>query len=334
MVLLKPNSVMLTSLEILTIFSTENEDQTCIYEKDEGQTCTYEDSLSTFGKIGERWRDIESRCIIISRQERYTKKLSDDLFQHQRNLLNEQKDWFQALSRLKRLKKEDETAAERSKRLRSLKRLPDQYTMRKRVWSNAIRSINFMRKGLPGSFDSLLELLRAVYGTVAILYGIDPESDEGAPPVPRLFWIKNLGHAAACYWRMLKGENFTDRAEWLSISQYWYLEALEMSFTDGELYNQLAILAESDALQWLYYCSKAFCVPKPAFFEWKHIQKLFGQALASDVSHPDSYEAAFVRVHGILFCGENHNKLQPSIDKFADLLQKRFKEKNVGLESG
>ncbi|RWA03437.1 hypothetical protein EKO27_g11668 [Xylaria grammica] len=121
----------------------------------------------------------------------------------------------------------------------------------------------------------------------------------------------------------IEDEDIRDREVWTSVSRHWYSKASDKAPTTGRLYHHLAILARPNALQQLFYYTKALCVPIPFASAKESIMTLFDPLLVAggyQQSRLAPIDLAFVKSHGILFSRKQLNSFRPAADEFLGLL--------------
>jgi hypothetical protein len=119
-------------------------------------------------------------------------------------------------------------------------------------------------------------------------------------------------------------DNVRDREVWTSVSRIWYSKASDKAPSVGRLYHHLAILARPNPLQQLYYYLKSLCVPIPFLSAKESVLTLFDPVLNGPQSRIEPIDAAFIRVHGILFSGKMYEKLEESKSEFLSNLDSRI----------
>lgn len=135
----------------------------------------------------------------------------------------------------------------------------------------------------------------------------------------------------------IEDEDIRDREVWTSVSRQWYKKASDNAPTTGRLYHHLAILARPNALQQLFYYTKALCVPIPFASARESIMTLFDPILgAGSYQHGRllSTDVAFVKAHGILFSSKQEpenfgpvaNEFLGSLDGHINQMQKLWIE--------
>ncbi|RDA95269.1 hypothetical protein CP533_3475 [Ophiocordyceps camponoti-saundersi (nom. inval.)] len=210
----------------------------------------------------------------------------------------------------------------------ALRRLATKYAMPARMWRHGIHSfLELLRHKLPESLEHMLTFIYIAYSMMALLYETVPAFEDT--------WIECLGDLGR-YRMAIEDDDIRDREIWTGVSRYWYSMASDKSPATGRLYHHLAILARPNALQQLYYYNKSLCVPLPFASARESVMTLFDPLLSS-TSHQrlEPVDAAFVRVHGILFSGKARQQLEPSMSEFLSLLDGRIGCARSGwLETG
>ncbi|KPM35382.1 hypothetical protein AK830_g11185 [Neonectria ditissima] len=208
-----------------------------------------------------------------------------------------------------------------------LRRLASKYAMPARMWRHGIHSfLELLRHRLPASLEHMLTFLYLAYSMMALLYETVPAFEDT--------WIECLGDLGR-YRMAIEDDDIRDREVWTGVSRHWYSKASDKSPTTGRLYHHLAILARPNALQQLYYYAKSLCVPIPFLSAKESVMTLFDPLLGSNQSRLAAIDAAFVRVHGILFSGKSEDKLEDSTEEFLNLLDSHISRTTKRwLESG
>ncbi|PNY24198.1 SMG-like protein 1, partial [Tolypocladium capitatum] len=249
---------------------------------------------------------IESKCIEYDSSQE-ANQLSQEqyhaLIALHRSVLHEHHDFF--------LASQHPSASE------ALRRLASKYAMPARMWRHGIHSfLELLRHKLPASLEHMLTFIYIAYSMMALLYETVPTFEDT--------WIECLGDLGR-YRMAIEDDDIRDREIWTAVSRYWYSKASDKSPTTGRLYHHLAILARPNALQQLYYYAKSLCVPIPFQSARESVMTLFDPLLGSNPhQRPEPVDAAFVRVHGILFSGKQKDQLEASMDEFLDLLDGRI----------
>lgn len=233
---------------------------------------------------------VENKCIEVNKLQTESSEEKSDLTQEQwqalitlhRTLLHEHHDFF--------------LASQHPSANSALRRLASKYAMPARMWRHGIHSfLELLRHNLPNSRDYMLTFIYLAYSIMALLYETVPAFDET--------WIECLGDLSR-YRMAIEEEDIRDREIWTGVSRNWYSKASEKSPTTGRLYHHLAILARPNALQQLFCYSKSLCVVNPFLSARESIVTLFDPLLDPENTQNTSVDAAFVRVHGVLFNGK------------------------------
>lgn len=249
---------------------------------------------------------IESKCIEYDSSQE-ANQLSQEqyhaLIALHRSVLHEHHDFF--------LASQHPSASE------ALRRLASKYAMPARMWRHGIHSfLELLRHKLPASLEHMLTFIYIAYSMMALLYETVPAFEDT--------WIECLGDLGR-YRMAIEDDDIRDREIWTGVSRYWYSKASDKSPTTGRLYHHLAILARPNALQQLYYYAKSLCVPIPFLSARDSVMTLFDPLLTSNLHQRlEPVDAAFVRVHGILFSGKSKDQLEESMDEFLELLDGRI----------
>ncbi|EQL01457.1 hypothetical protein OCS_02837 [Ophiocordyceps sinensis CO18] len=249
---------------------------------------------------------IESRCIEFDNSQQATRLSQEQyhaLISLHRSVLHEHHDFF--------LASQHPSASD------TLRRLASKYAMPARMWRHGIHSfLELLRHKLPGSLEHMLNFIYIAYSMMALLFETVPAFEDT--------WIECLGDLGR-YRMAIEDDDIRDRETWTGVSRYWYSKASDKSPTTGRLYHHLAILSRPSALQQLYYYAKSLCVPIPFPSARESVLTLFDPLLSSaPQQHLVPVDAAFVRVHGILFSGKSKEQLVPSMDEFCSLLDGRI----------
>ncbi|KAF4466808.1 hypothetical protein FALBO_6334 [Fusarium albosuccineum] len=249
---------------------------------------------------------VETKCIEVDNAQSSNtdanSKLNNEQWQAlialHRTLLHEHHDFF--------------LASQHPSASPALRRLASKYAMPARMWRHGIHSfLELLRHRLPASLEHMLTFLYLAYSMMALLYETIPAFEDT--------WIECLGDLGR-YRMAIEDDDIRDREVWTGVSRHWYSKASDKSPTTGRLYHHLAILARPNALQQLYYYTKSLCVPIPFSSARESIMTLFDPVLSNSPTRLAPIDAAFVRVHGILFSGKSKDKLQESMDEFINQL--------------
>lgn len=245
---------------------------------------------------------VETKCIEVdnaqSSNAESNPKLNNDQWQAlialHRTLLHEHHDFF--------------LASQHPSASPALRRLASKYAMPARMWRHGIHSfLELLRHRLPASLEHMLTFLYLAYSIVALLYETVPAFEDT--------WIECLGDLGR-YRMAIEDDCIRDRETWTGVSRHWYSKASDKSPTTGRLYHHLAILARPNALQQLSYYTKSLCVLIPFPSARESIMTLFDPVLSKSPNRLAPIDAAFVRVHGILFSGKSKDRLPESMDEF------------------
>ncbi|KAM6533213.1 hypothetical protein FALCPG4_006227 [Fusarium falciforme] len=245
---------------------------------------------------------VETKCIEVdnaqSSNAESNPKLNNDQWQAlialHRTLLHEHHDFF--------------LASQHPSASPALRRLASKYAMPARMWRHGIHSfLELLRHRLPASLEHMLTFLYLAYSIVALLYETVPAFEDT--------WIECLGDLGR-YRMAIEDDCIRDRETWTGVSRHWYSKASDKSPTTGRLYHHLAILARPNALQQLSYYTKSLCVLIPFPSARESIMTLFDPVLSKSPNRLAPIDAAFVRVHGILFSSKSKERLPESMDEF------------------
>jgi len=157
----------------------------------------------------------------------------------------------------------------------------------------------------------MLTFIYMAYGLMALLYETVTAFEDT--------WVECLGDLAR-YRMAIEDTDIKDREIWTGVARSWYSLASEKAPTTGRLYHHLAILARPNAVQQLYFYTKSLCVPIPFPSARESAMTLFDPLFADNAPRLQEIDAAFVRVHAILFSGKHEDQLQQSMDQYLKLL--------------
>ncbi|KAJ4234171.1 hypothetical protein NW757_013626 [Fusarium falciforme] len=109
---------------------------------------------------------------------------------------------------------------------------------------------------------------------------------------------------------------------WINIAQSWYAKLLRKSPTTGRLYHHLAVVEQRNAVEQLFYFIKSLCVADPFPVGTRSTSRLFALSARTEqsLSGVRPIEAAFVKIHGIIWFGKTQDGLQECMDYFVDSL--------------
>lgn len=206
----------------------------------------------------------------------------------------------------------------------TLRQFTSKYTMPARMWHYGIHSfLELPRHYLPASLERMLSFIYEAYTTIALLYKTIPTVQDT--------WIKVIGDSGRH--RIAIEDNDTQDGEiWTRASRYWYTIASNTTPTIGRLYHHLAILARPNSLQQLHFYAESLCVEIPFPKARDSLMTLLNEGQNTS-QRLEPLDAAFVRVHGILFSGRS--QFEYSNKQFLDLLDMRVaREHENWLEAG
>ncbi|KAK6820833.1 hypothetical protein PG987_015233 [Apiospora arundinis] len=245
---------------------------------------------------------VESKCIEVDNAQKTQTdaKLNNEQWQAlialHRTLLHEHHDFF--------LASQHPTASS------SLRRLGAKYYMPGRMWKHGIHAfLELLRHRLPASLEHMLTFIYLAYSMMALLYE--------TVPAFAATWMECLGDLGR-YRMAIEDDDLRDREVWTSVSRRWYSKASDVVPGTGRLYHHLAILARPNALQQLFYYSKALSASEPFESAWESIMTLFDPLLGSDSQRSRllPIDFAFVKAQGIMFSGKLGDEYQTSVTDF------------------
>ncbi|KAK8072160.1 hypothetical protein PG996_005508 [Apiospora saccharicola] len=245
---------------------------------------------------------VESKCIEVDNAQKTQTdaKLNNEQWQAlialHRTLLHEHHDFF--------LASQHPTASS------SLRRLGAKYYMPGRMWKHGIHAfLELLRHRLPASLEHMLTFIYLAYSMMALLYETVPAFEAT--------WMECLGDLGR-YRMAIEDDDLRDREVWTSVSRRWYSKASDVVSGTGRLYHHLAILARPNALQQLFYYSKALSASDPFESAWESIMTLFDPLLGSDSQRSRllPIDFAFVKAHGIMFSGKLGGEYQVAVTDF------------------
>ncbi|OQE62061.1 hypothetical protein PENNAL_c0273G06353, partial [Penicillium nalgiovense] len=181
------------------------------------------------------------------------------------------------------------------------------YEMLDRMWRYGIYSpLEILRQSLPGSLVHMLHFIDHVSSTLDRILVFDPALEA--------ILYEQLGDVT----RYRMAVDRQDRRHWAGISGYWYRKAADRNPNTGRIQHSLAVLSHSDALQKLFYLTKAFVCVQPldgrrtieiSFNHWN------GLALQRD-----SMATHFVVAHSVLLTDGSGERLNTLTNDFMSLL--------------
>jgi hypothetical protein len=140
-------------------------------------------------------------------------------------------------------------------------------------------------------------------------------------------WIECLGDLAR-YRMAIEDEDLRDREVWSGVARYWYNKAADKSPRIGRIQHHLAVLARPNALQQLFYYTRALTCIQPFLNARESILTLFNPILEDHdtiIHRCLPIDIAFVKAHGILFKQGSLSTFDEYTDKFLSLL-----DNNIG----
>ena len=111
-----------------------------------------------------------------------------------------------------------------------------------------------------------------------------------------------------------------DREVWSNVARFWYNKAADKSPNIGRLYHHLAILARPYTLEQLSLYTRSLTCITPFESAKGSIMTLFNPILngkESATRRTPSFEASFIRAHGVLF---TKGPADPT-DRFEDIIE-------------
>ncbi|KAG5992092.1 hypothetical protein E4U54_003742 [Claviceps lovelessii] len=213
----------------------------------------------------------------------------------------------------------------------ALQRIGAKYAMPARMWRHGIHSfLELLRCKLPESQEYLLAFIYIAYSMMALL--------TETVPIFQSTWIECLGDLGRYRMAIEDTNNVGNRELWTNVAHYWYTMASDSMPMTGRLYHHLAILARTNILRQLFLYAKSLCAQIPFAGARESIMTLFKPIMYPSSSlqqHSDVVYIAFVRVHAILFSGQQMDQLEESMDQFLDSLDSRIgTARRSWIESG
>ena len=277
---------------------------TSLVSQPESQAISHEQLVAEVKGIYTGLVMIEAKCIEVDTAQSSNTEHQPGSEQWQalialhRTLLHEHHDFF--------LASQHPAASE------ALRRLAAKYAMPARMWRHGIHSfLELLRHRLPASYDQMLTFIYMAYGLMALLYETVTAFEDT--------WVECLGDLAR-YRMAIEDSDIKDRETWTGVARSWYSLASEKAPTTGRLYHHLAILARPNAIQQLYFYTKSLCVPIPFPSARESVMTLFDPLFSENPPRLQPIDAAFVRVHAILFSGKHEDQLESSMEEYLGLL--------------
>ncbi|CCU77475.1 hypothetical protein BGHDH14_bgh05338 [Blumeria hordei DH14] len=203
-------------------------------------------------------------------------------------------------------------ATQQSSASPQLRSLASKIQIPARMWQRGIYStLEILRHYLPDSLDHLLAFIYLSYSVMAVLYETEPVYEDR--------WIECLGDLGQ-YRMAIEKDDEIEREIWTNIARNWYTKASDKSPTEGRIYNSLANLEDSCALERLYLYYKSLCVPIPFNSTRRTILSLF-----KPIMHPNHenkqermspLEYKYLQIHGSLFTNSDLESLDKKTEEF------------------
>ena len=192
----------------------------------------------------------------------------------------------------------------------ALSRLAAKYSMPARMWRHGIHAfLEVLRHSLPDSLEHMLAFIYIAYSMMALLYETVPAFEDT--------WIECLGDLGR-YRMAIEDDEPRDREVWSNVARFWYQKAANKSPNIGRLYHHLAILARPYTLEQLSLYTRSLTCITPFESAKGSIMTLFNPILTREKpATRRSFEASFIRAHGILFT----RGLADPTDRFKDIIE-------------
>jgi hypothetical protein len=196
----------------------------------------------------------------------------------------------------------------------ALRKLAAKYAMPARMWRHGIHSfLELLRHRLPDSLDHMLAFIYLAYSMMALLKESVPAFEDTR--ITR-------------YRMATEDEDLRDREVWSGVARYWYNKAADKSPRIGRIQHHLAVLARPNALQQLFYYTRALTCIQPFLNARESILTLFNPILEDHdavIHRCLPIDIAFIKAHGILFKQGSLSTFDEHTDKFLSLL-----DNNIG----
>jgi Est1 DNA/RNA binding domain len=254
---------------------------------------------------------VEKKCVEIDNQQAQNQaegriiKLTDEQWQAlialHRTLLHEHHDFF--------------LASQHPSASPALRKLAAKYAMPARLWRHGIHSfLELLRHRLPDSLDHMLAFIYLAYSMMALLKESVPAFEDT--------WIECLGDLAR-YRMAIEDEDLRDREVWSGVARYWYNKTADKLPRIGRIQHHLAVLARPNALQQLFYYTRALTCIQPFLNARESILTVFNPILEDSdavIHRCVPIDIAFIKAHGILFKQGSLSTLDEHAEKFLFLL--------------
>lgn len=258
---------------------------------------------------------VEKKCIEVDKQQVETgEEMSPSKWQAlislHRTLLYEHHDFF--------------LASQHPSASPVLKRLADKYAMPARMWRYGIHSfLELLRQRLPGSLDHMLNFIYLAYSMMTLLLE--------SVSTFRETWIECLGDLAR-YRMAVEESDMRDREVWAGVSRYWYNQYADRSPGNGRIQHHLAVLARPDALQQLFYYTKALVTVRPFPNARESIVLLFNTDVGKSLQQ--GTVPAFIATHGTLFARGSNEQFITCSNQFLSLLRRDINRLDLQGQQG
>lgn len=292
-----------TSTPTTRATSTESTGYHSMFKQPETNPITEEQLVNEVRGIYAGLVMVEKKCIELDKQQAET---GEELLPSQwqalivlhRTLLYEHHDFF--------------LASQHPSASPVLKRLADKYAMPARMWRYGIHSfLELLRQRLPGSLDYMLNFIYLAYSMMTLLLE--------SVSTFRETWIECLGDLAR-YRMAVEESDMRDREVWAGMSRYWYNQYADRSPGNGRIQHHLAVLARPDALQQLFYYTKALVSVRPFPNARESIVLLFNTDDGRSLQQ--AMIPAFIATHGTLFTRGSNEQFITRSNQFLSLLRR------------
>lgn len=166
--------------------------------------------------------------------------------------------------------------------------LAEKLEMPRRMWYIGIFGLlELQRRRLPESLEHMLTFVYETYYMLTLFLETVPRFEQ--------VWMECLGDLARCRMR-LEQSDLGEYELWAGIARYWYNKAADKDPDQGRIQHHLAVLAQPDVVQQLFYYTKsltsvhAFARARGSFLP-----------LAGSRPNQDPVAIALVSAHGQLF---------------------------------
>ena len=197
----------------------------------------------------------------------------------------------------------------------SLRYLPQKYAMPARMLKHGIYSfLEILGRRLPDSLEHLLSFFHLAYSMMTLLV-------ESVPSFKNM-WIECLGDLARH--RMTAEADQQNREVWAGMARYWYNQGADRNPTAGRIQRHLAIIAESNILQQLFFYTKSLVCVQPFSDTSDSISQLFNATYQPVHRSVHPVMTSFTEVHRNLFTCDSVQSFIDSVDKFIPYLDNQI----------